>query len=133
MQVKRMPDSTQYAQNGIGNGDNTIERTYDKITNYNLNIFRTHCKVSRTLCTITQIELNTIASSFGGLSTRISKMHAHLIRRFDLDFEGRRQPENDKLIDSLAESLFVAHEDYLSKNGIGKKARVGTTTTTTLV
>ncbi|GMI14538.1 hypothetical protein TrVE_jg10517 [Triparma verrucosa] len=67
---------------------------------------------------IKQIELNTIASSFGGLSTRISKMHAYLIRRFDLDFEGRRQPENDKLIDSLAESLFVAHEDYLSKNGI---------------
>ena len=77
-----------------------------------------------------QVELNTIASSFGSLSTRISEMHREISAMEEMDTQGSRSsggigssvaerniPVNTAL-DEIAGGLAAAHNAYLSQTGL---------------
>jgi len=58
-----------------------------------------------------QVELNTIASSFGSLSERVTGLHRHLLSRCAPAVSGTI-PANDSL-QGLARALATAHTEYL--------------------
>jgi len=80
-----------------------------------------------------QIECNTIASSFAGLATRVSKFHDLMCSRFLKDLEqwfeynrnlfnpelegGGKIPENTALV-KLAYSMNIAHMRYISRHNV---------------
>lgn len=67
-----------------------------------------------------QVELNTIASSFGSLSTKISEMHRELQEMEDMNCESalkKNVPVNVAL-DEIAGGLAAAHNIYLKQRGL---------------
>jgi len=58
-----------------------------------------------------QVELNTIASSFGCLSTKVTALHKHLLPRAPPKFMGTI-PDNGAAA-GLARGLAFAHREYL--------------------
>lgn len=82
-----------------------------------------------------QVELNTIASAFGALSTKVAEMHRSMMRRFPVEgrqwmeyiqqslghgssrssiFDTDGVPENPALT-SIAQSMNIAHQHYLHR------------------
>lgn len=68
-----------------------------------------------------QVELNTIASSFGGLSSKISRMHAYLARRYQLPHHSL--PENPAS-EALPAAIAAAHRCYCAQQEIDPKRAV---------
>ncbi len=68
-----------------------------------------------------QIELNTIASSFGGLSSKISRMHAYLARRYQLPHHSL--PENPAS-EALPAAIAAAHQCYCAQQKIDPERAV---------
>ena len=66
---------------------------------------------------IKQVEFNTIASSFGGLSEKVSSLHRYLARTnlyvdiLDENFEIENLPPNDSIL-MIADGLAMAHQAY---------------------
>lgn len=66
-----------------------------------------------------QVELNTIASSFGSLSTKISEMHIMMNEIEQLDsVENQRDIPINSALDEIASGLAAAHHVYLSQTGM---------------
>ena len=68
-----------------------------------------------------QVELNTIASSFGCLSARVSRMHAYLVERYRLP--SRSLPEN-AANEALPAAMAQAHGCYCAQQGIEPESAV---------
>jgi glutathione synthase len=69
-----------------------------------------------------QVELNTISSSFGSLSAKITDMHRSMLARRPPPFPGSI-PENGSL-KGLAKALVVAHGEYLKLRPSARPAAV---------
>uniref|UniRef100_A0A915K7M1 Glutathione synthetase n=1 Tax=Romanomermis culicivorax TaxID=13658 RepID=A0A915K7M1_ROMCU len=71
----------------------------------------------RILC-LKQVEVNNIASSFAGISSRVTKLHKYLLRRFadQLKLDYNKIPDNDALC-TVAGGLTAAWEYYNTKYG----------------
>jgi glutathione synthase len=64
------------------------------------------------------VELNTIASSFGCLSTLVARMHRHLLGRLDAgEAELAALPQHNAM-DSIADALGAAAADYGAPGGV---------------
>ena len=71
--------------------------------------------------TLLQVELNTIASSFGSLSTKITEMHIEMNAMESLDTENtasRRDIPVNSALDEIASGIAAAHQVYLSQTGL---------------
>jgi glutathione synthase len=77
-----------------------------------LGIHRSDYMLNKTDGNMLQVELNTIASSFGALSTRISKLHRFLKDRFGQKAEYTLP--NNNITSNLAQALATAHSTYAS-------------------
>jgi glutathione synthase len=73
-----------------------------------------------------QVELNTIASSFGCLSSKVTQMHQHLQQLTQTDFE---LPENGAA-HGIAKGLAMALEEYNRQRSTTTNTTSTTTTTT---
>lgn len=68
-----------------------------------------------------QVEINTIASSFGSLSTRIAEMHSELEA-----FEGSAdQVQNHDALDEIASGVATAHRAYMAQTGRKTEENLG--------
>mmetsp|Transcript_25581 Transcript_25581/g.42862 ORF Transcript_25581/g.42862 Transcript_25581/m.42862 type:complete len:546 (-) Transcript_25581:148-1785(-) len=71
-----------------------------------------------------QVENNTIAASFGGLSSRVASLHAHILQRFHKDtlqrFGDASLPKNPA-VDNLAEAMAKAVEAYAKAESVDVK------------
>ncbi|KAF2068970.1 hypothetical protein CYY_009710 [Polysphondylium violaceum] len=92
--------------------------------NISLGIFRSdymvHNHDSNVLPKIYQVELNTISSSFGSLSSKVFELHKYLIERNQLKQYGydiNNHPNNDSCIE-IASSLSKAHQLYIDNNNL---------------
>lgn len=67
-----------------------------------------------------QVELNTIASSFGSLSTKISEMHRELqeMEEMDSNSTSKRNVPVNVALDEIAGGLAAAHNVYLKQTGL---------------
>jgi glutathione synthase len=68
-----------------------------------------------------QVELNTIASSFGALSTRISEMHRELGAMGHINFSDNDQDTNipiNNALNEIANGLASGHKAFLSQTGL---------------
>lgn len=80
----------------------------------------------KALPVIHQVEFNTIASSFGALSTRVSELHRHLSRMGAYPSDSIIKTENipvSPALPELAKGLAVAHKAYGS-GGEGRSAAI---------
>ncbi|KAI9670830.1 MAG: hypothetical protein M1829_004719 [Trizodia sp. TS-e1964] len=70
---------------------------------------------------IKQIEFNTIASSFGGLSAQVSRLHKYLrdIAAYPQDQISQNMPSNPS-INSISEGMLLAYEQYKQYSSSGK-------------
>lgn len=66
-----------------------------------------------------QVELNTISSSFPGLSSLVTSMHRHLVKRFgnQIDLDTNCIPENPAGTE-IAEALGLAWKEYARNEGV---------------
>lgn len=65
-----------------------------------------------------QVEFNTISSSFGALSGRVSELHAHFLRTHPQLFPAGAETAPNAPLTSLAGGLSAAHEAYLKARSV---------------
>lgn len=82
---------------------------------YSLGIFRSDYMLDDSM-KIKQVELNTIASSFGGLSSQVTKLHKYILCELDHDDKINNLPDNDTT-SGLADGLIAAWNIYNNKQG----------------
>ena len=71
--------------------------------------------------TLLQVELNTIASSFGSLSTKISEMHIEMNAMESVDagnVASQRDVPVNSALNEIASGIAAAHQVYLSQTGL---------------
>ena len=62
-----------------------------------------------------QVELNTIASSFGGIATKLRELHELILTQYGHKFQAVPEPKNlpdNQSLYKLAEGIFRAHTHY---------------------
>ena len=100
----------------------------NNVQEFNLGLFRSdymaHVDQSEPQPSVKQVELNTIASSFGGLSSKVSGLHKHL-KAIDAYPDSLSSILSDSSlppstsVPSLARGMFEAHQAYgRSKSGL---------------
>ncbi|KAK9802971.1 hypothetical protein WJX73_001532 [Symbiochloris irregularis] len=64
-----------------------------------------------------QVEMNTIASSFGALSTLVSRMHRYLFDRAGIPYDDTKLPPND-VISAIADAMAAAVKAHGSRDSV---------------
>ncbi|KAF7993853.1 hypothetical protein HCN44_011122 [Aphidius gifuensis] len=82
---------------------------------YSLGLFRSDYMLDDSL-KIKQVELNTIASSFGGLSSQVTKLHKYILCELDNDDKINHLPDNETA-SGLADGLVAAWNIYDNNQG----------------
>lgn len=103
------------------------------VQNLSLGLFRSDYMIhvdpesATSLPVIHQVEFNTVASSFGGLSTLVSELHRHLLRIGAYPQTGHRITEENLPVNPAAQGiacgLATAHKAY-GPGGEGRKTAV---------